>query len=488
MATLVKLILDLSEHIWRALERDDFLSAARLEALGRIISSELTSGRWDETGMTEPSEVSETFPIVERQSEALAQLAPQITWRARAFLRKWDVDHHETAAALAAILLLDNTSLMETATLFLQARRTSLNILLNGTSHPLGTWTDRVRNAIQLVTGTIEQIYGIFAIGPNAPTVSVPYFVKLLQAIQESSSTSSQSASRRRIESNGTLPPPSSEIELNPILSMLPNAHQSMRYLPASIITFSPFIPVSLDEPAVLVVDQAMPEFLADWCSASHADLLKTIRDHLQKVDSTSDLVEFRSIIDSTLTPLTSEFVKALHGQIHDALSAHFDALYAAKLTQVRTETLVAISKLEPTLGQPRRRDWIFSDRLPILEPSNAQSFDRMMKSVRARTEGRWGTDEGQIISSLEQVGQSLRNDFEKWKVGSQHVDVEKFLKFGQDFVNELVDGLDQFLKSESIRGGTSMLGPYLLQCVRRRRLGYQISLGLCEIDVHWLI
>jgi len=88
LATLVRLLFDLSEHIWRSLEQEDFLTASRYQSLGRIISNELTSGSWDESGETEPREVIEMFPIVERQSETLGQLGPQISSRARLFFEK----------------------------------------------------------------------------------------------------------------------------------------------------------------------------------------------------------------------------------------------------------------------------------------------------------------------------------------------------------------------------------------------------------------
>ncbi|KAG0141381.1 hypothetical protein CROQUDRAFT_98816 [Cronartium quercuum f. sp. fusiforme G11] len=89
------------------------------------------------------------FPIVNRQAEVLAQLGPQIALRARAFLCQRDVGWNETAAALASILLLDNTSLLETASLLLQAQWTSLDILL-GSKDP-GPWMEWVQKAIKLV-------------------------------------------------------------------------------------------------------------------------------------------------------------------------------------------------------------------------------------------------------------------------------------------------------------------------------------------------
>ena len=47
LATLVKLLLDSPEHVWRAIEQDDFLSAARLEGLGRVVYRELVAAKND---------------------------------------------------------------------------------------------------------------------------------------------------------------------------------------------------------------------------------------------------------------------------------------------------------------------------------------------------------------------------------------------------------------------------------------------------------
>ncbi|KAG0149002.1 hypothetical protein CROQUDRAFT_654077 [Cronartium quercuum f. sp. fusiforme G11] len=455
LATLVKLLLELSENIWRALERDDFLSAARLEALGRIISSELTSGRWDETGSTEPGAVSETFPIVDRQAEALAQLGPQIALRARAFLRRWDVGRNETAAALASILLLDNTSLLETASLLLQARRTSLDILL-GSKDP-GPWMERVRKAIKLVSGTVEQTLAIFGAHPA-------YFVNLLRAIQQPASAS--------LQQQFLCEPDSSKIELEPIISMLPNAHQSMRYLPASVTSFAPFIPIALDGP-VVGTENPMPDFLAQWAHASRTELMRTVRSHLSAVHATAELVDFRAIVAST----TSD--EALESEITAELWARFDALYQTRLAETKVSTLKAVAQLEPTLGDAVRREWVFADRLPKVERTAA--FERLLGSLKARTEGRWGTGESEIVSRLEHLGEGLRADFENWCGSEGGGSEEKYVGFGRAFLDSLADGLEDLLESEGVRGDVAkevMVGDVALQIASTER-SFITNLGL---------
>lgn len=99
LAMLIKLLLDVPEHIWRALEVQDCLSAARLVTLGRVVYRELAtlslSGEEEdevaEEERSQASEVFRAFPLVERQWESLAQLNTQVVRRAKATLQRWDL-------------------------------------------------------------------------------------------------------------------------------------------------------------------------------------------------------------------------------------------------------------------------------------------------------------------------------------------------------------------------------------------------------------
>lgn len=86
LATLVKLLLDCPEYIWRSLEQDDCLSAARLEGLGRIIYREFVSAREKE----ESDPVLAAFPLIDKHWDSLSSLNNQIVKRARASLHRWD--------------------------------------------------------------------------------------------------------------------------------------------------------------------------------------------------------------------------------------------------------------------------------------------------------------------------------------------------------------------------------------------------------------
>lgn len=107
LATLVKLLLDCPEYIWKSIESQDYLAAARLEALARAIYRDLAAlgstnegedshvgpanGSDDINGPIQNQDVLSAFPLVEKQSEVLHTIGHQISRRARSALWKTDL-------------------------------------------------------------------------------------------------------------------------------------------------------------------------------------------------------------------------------------------------------------------------------------------------------------------------------------------------------------------------------------------------------------
>lgn len=110
LAMLIKLLLDAPEHIWRALEAQDYLSAARLAMLGRVVYRELASMTLTGEDQDENADENDTpdvfraVPLVERQWETLSQLATQIVRRAKTGLQRWDVSFQVRSSVSALVL------------------------------------------------------------------------------------------------------------------------------------------------------------------------------------------------------------------------------------------------------------------------------------------------------------------------------------------------------------------------------------------------
>lgn len=128
IATLVKLLLDCPEHIWRAIEKQEYLVAARLEGIGRAVYRELVSNgtpaghlqraeqqkaqetQEDEGGYSLQQEDNDkdedgqqgdnllaAFPLMEQIGDTLDQLSPQISQRSKRSLATWDVESSVSA-------------------------------------------------------------------------------------------------------------------------------------------------------------------------------------------------------------------------------------------------------------------------------------------------------------------------------------------------------------------------------------------------------
>ncbi|CAE6424629.1 unnamed protein product [Rhizoctonia solani] len=140
----LKLLLDSPEHLWRWLEKKQFLHAAWLFLLARTVYRKLSKSAEDDESEEEEAtsggdinwsrhgiDVMEQFPVASKQWEAIGQFRPQIVHKATQALRESNVSHRDTAETLIAILLLDALSASRTRNLFLSQRSKTLASLLN---------------------------------------------------------------------------------------------------------------------------------------------------------------------------------------------------------------------------------------------------------------------------------------------------------------------------------------------------------------------
>ncbi|ELU45926.1 hypothetical protein AG1IA_00040 [Rhizoctonia solani AG-1 IA] len=157
----LKLLLDSPEHLWRWLEKKQFLHAAWLFLLARTVYRKLSKSPDEDE--SEEEEISSgdinwsrhgidvmQFPVASKQWEAIGQFRPQIVHKATQALRESNTSHRvyfiyqmqvgditdavlfqDTAETLIAILLLDALSTSRTRNLFLSQRSKTLTSLLN---------------------------------------------------------------------------------------------------------------------------------------------------------------------------------------------------------------------------------------------------------------------------------------------------------------------------------------------------------------------
>lgn len=300
IATLVKLLLDAPEHIWRLIEREDYLSAARLEGIGRKVYRELAStgrtGRstWVTSGPAgeavldgrdaesdqegdEQDDLLAAFPLMQTTGDILDQLRPQISQRAKLHLRTWEAPERSVTESLASIVMLDNTAIPEVLEMLLDQRSKSLSAIFSSdpntpaSSRRLSTMPtsairasmsglpqtnasaadpkvdlviQRVQEGLGCILRTLQHTESVFSdsIGTRAGLLA------LLAEIQQTPSAA-EATSDKALSFLASSPAKASfavtEKQLSPILNTLSNAPVLLRYLPSQILSFTPFIDTS---------------------------------------------------------------------------------------------------------------------------------------------------------------------------------------------------------------------------------------------------
>ncbi|KAI0803332.1 hypothetical protein BC629DRAFT_1283940 [Irpex lacteus] len=136
LAAHLKLLLDAPEHLWRFMERKLYLHAAWLFLLSRVVHRSLLRGEEDDdvTWHALGIDISEQFPIVQRQWDAVSQFRSQISHKATMALRETNLSPSEVCAILLTLHLLESRPLPETLATFLAQRTRSLNANLTRSS------------------------------------------------------------------------------------------------------------------------------------------------------------------------------------------------------------------------------------------------------------------------------------------------------------------------------------------------------------------
>ncbi|KAJ3984576.1 hypothetical protein F5890DRAFT_1411350 [Lentinula detonsa] len=166
LAAHVKLLLDVPEHLWRMLEKKRYFSAAWLYLLSRVVQralvrEELDEEAWRNLGI----DVLESFPLIQRQWEVVAQFRSQIVQKAVLALRDTTAPSETTCATLLTLHLLDSRPLSDTLSALLDQRSKSLSAMFSKTPTPRGSIRDIkkcILVALQSISQTIKTTRDVF--------------------------------------------------------------------------------------------------------------------------------------------------------------------------------------------------------------------------------------------------------------------------------------------------------------------------------------
>ncbi|KAF8274142.1 hypothetical protein EI94DRAFT_1714815 [Lactarius quietus] len=251
VAAHMKLLLDTPEHIWRLLEKKKYLHAGWLFLLARIIYQALVrtdtedeEDDWRAQGI----DVTEQFPLVQRQWDTVSQFRAQITYKATLSLRDSGGSLEDVCSILLTLHLLESRPLIDVLTIFLTQRARNLQSTLSRSpkSAPNGSLANgsalpksnkaivrEVREGLEAVLEAIASTVGVArAIFNNRSEDSPSLMSRILFFIQSD------------IPVPDTSLPPELQMSTQHLLSTLPSASH-FALLPSSIRSYRPYVDLS---------------------------------------------------------------------------------------------------------------------------------------------------------------------------------------------------------------------------------------------------
>nr|CAG8499016.1 2887_t:CDS:10 [Entrophospora candida] len=230
-AAQIKLLVDVPEQIWRSLENHKYLNASRLYLIARLVYKNLQVQNDDV-----PFNISVTFPVVQRQWDAVSHFKSQILQKATQYLKAINQTEQSLAETLCAIMLLDDITKKDVFHMFLDRRTFVLmEILENSSTKNLKVLVQQFKEMINVIKNTVYSI-GMVFIQNNYDDKSL--FESYLEQLQKGFTIYNESTTIQSPVS--MVSPRDSKMSLTRLYSPSTNIHLLLRYLPESIQTFTP--------------------------------------------------------------------------------------------------------------------------------------------------------------------------------------------------------------------------------------------------------
>ncbi|XP_034566535.1 conserved oligomeric Golgi complex subunit 1 isoform X1 [Notolabrus celidotus] len=320
MASQIKLLLEIPERIWSAMEACQYLQATRLYLLCCHLHSLLqleaaTGGHY--------SPVLARFPILVRQVATTGHFRSTILLDSRSLLQGRAVSDQAIAEALVSTMLLEGSSPRQALADFLLARKASIHQLLNQPQHGAGIKA-QVCSLVELLVTTLFQAYAIFYLPPEGGprqgegTLSCG----MLFSILETATSTSPAAKGKRVMQDET------------------STGSWFKYLPSSITDFQPALR-TLAQP---IQRDQLRDTLQQWIDTCKEVICRGVGSLLVYVKSLKGLAAIR---DAVWDLLSTESISQHWGSVCQRLLECPLAVWDDFLQQLFLKRLKAITKDE---------------------------------------------------------------------------------------------------------------------------------------------
>uniref|UniRef100_A0AAR2J631 Conserved oligomeric Golgi complex subunit 1 n=1 Tax=Pygocentrus nattereri TaxID=42514 RepID=A0AAR2J631_PYGNA len=283
IASQIKLLLEIPERIWSAMECSQYLQATQLYLLCCHLHRQLHL----DGGSPHYSPVLSRFPILVRQVAAAGHFRSTILLDSKSVLRGRAVSDQAIAEALVSTMLLEGSSPRQALADFLLARKASIQQLLNQPQHGAGIKA-QVCSLVELLVTTLYQAYAVFYLPPEGvrgvdPGLSCGLLFTTLENV---TSTTSTTKGRKVLHGEGS-------------------AGSWFKYLPPSVTDFQPVLR-TLAQP---IQSDQLRDTLQQWIDTCKEDIRGGVSSLLVYVKSLKALAAIR---DAVWELLSSESI-SLH-------------------------------------------------------------------------------------------------------------------------------------------------------------------------------
>ncbi|XP_070778584.1 conserved oligomeric Golgi complex subunit 1 isoform X2 [Enoplosus armatus] len=321
MASQIKLLLEIPERIWSAMEASQYLQATQLYLLCCHLHSLLqleaaTGGHY--------SPVLARFPILVRQVATTGHFRSTILLDSRSLLLGRAVSDQAIAEALVSTMLLEDSSPRQALADFLLARKASIHQLLNQPQHGAGIKA-QVCSLVELLVTTLFQAYAVFYLPPEGgprPGEGALSCGMLFSILENVTSTTTPAAKGRRVLQEET------------------STGSWFKYLPPSITEFQPALR-TLAQP---IQREQLRDTLQQWIDTCKEDICRGVGSLLVYVKTLKGLAAIR---DAVWDLLSTDSISQHWSTVCQRLLERPLAVWNDFLQQLFLKRLQAITKEE---------------------------------------------------------------------------------------------------------------------------------------------
>ncbi|XP_016148894.1 conserved oligomeric Golgi complex subunit 1-like isoform X2 [Sinocyclocheilus grahami] len=422
MASQIKLLLEIPERVWSAMESSQYLQATQLYLLCCHLHSQLHLER----GGHQYSPVLSRFPILVRQVAAAGHFRSTILLESKSVLRGRAVSDQAIAEALVSTMLLEDSSPRQVLADFLLARKASIQQLLNQPQHGAGVKA-QVCSLVELLVTTLYQAYAVFYVPPEGQVSDTGLGCGLLFTTLENV-TSNTSGKEKKV------------------LDKEMSTGSWFKYLPPSVMNFQPALR-TLAQP---IQRDQLRDTLQQWIDTCKEDIRSGVSSLLVYVKSLKGLAAIR---DALWELLSSESISQHWSTVCQSLLERPLTLWDDLLQQLFLQRLQAITQ-EGTEGISSSSRQLLSSALRDLQgQATAGSFSRGAQYESDVAAFLWSESQGDLLSDTAWVSVAQRSPQQKsglsMKTQALTPCVQTFCSSLDSKLKAKLDDLQHYLPSE---------------------------------------